>query len=268
MTKKHSREQLQIQVGAFVAAGLVLLMMIIFLLGSEKRLFDTQYTLISHFADISGLRIGAPVQLAGINAGTVNKILFDEALEKKKVKLILRISKRFQDRIREDSVATIVTQGLLGDRMVFISVGSADKKILEDGDDLSARAPAGFTQLLDKGDELLGNVNEASKHINDILKEIRKGKGVAHGLIYDEGGKEMVKDFGKVAKGLSATSSNMASITGKIRRGEGTLGALVNDASLFNDLKTLLGKANRNKLIRAVVRETLRTKEQKGLKKE
>src|SRR3989338_6972450 len=79
----------QLQVGAFVIVGLALLMMIIFMLGSEKRLFDQQYTLVSWFKNISGLRVGAPVQLAGIHVGTVNQILFGKVLEQTEVKLLL-----------------------------------------------------------------------------------------------------------------------------------------------------------------------------------
>lgn len=264
----RSKELMQIQVGAFVAIGLLLAMMVIFLLGSEKKLFETHYTLICLFDDISGLREGATVQLAGIHVGTVRQILFEEKIEKKKVKLVLKISKRFQDRIRADSRATIVTQGLLGDKMVFISVGSATADILKDGSLLSSESPSGFAEVLQKGDVLLKNVNDVALKVKDILHEVEKGKGVIHGLVYNPEGEELVKDLKMIAENLQEASRNMANVSGKINRGEGTLGALVNDASLFNDMKTLLGKANRNKLIQTIIRYTLKTKDENLLKNE
>lgn len=264
---KRFNEQVQVKVGAFVAVGLFFLFLVIFLLGSEKNLFEHSYDLVCWFTDISGLRVGAPVQLAGINVGTVGKIHFDARLEKKQVKLTLGISSRFKERIREDSVATIVTQGLLGDRLVSISVGSPDKKILNNGDELPASSPTGFSELVDKGKELLDNANKSAENVNAILEEIRGGKGLIHGLVYDPEGEKLVSEAGKVAENLSEASANMEEILARIERGEGTLGALVNDPTLFDDMKTLLGKANRNKLIRAVIRETLRTREENLLKK-
>lgn len=253
---------MQIQVGAFVAIGLLLAMMVIFLLGSEKKLFETHYTLVCLFDDISGLREGATVQLAGIHVGTVRQILFEEKIEKKKVKLVLKISKRFQDRIRADSRATIVTQGLLGDKMVFVSVGSAEAEILKDGSILPSESPSGFAEVLQKGDVLLKNVNDVALQVKDILDEVKTGEGLIHGVIYNPHGEELVNDLKLIAENLSEASRHIAGVTRKIDSGQGTIGALVNDATLFNDLKTLLGKANRNKLIRAVIRYTLKTKDE------
>ena len=253
---------MQIQVGMFVVVGLLLLMTVIFLLGSEKRLFERQYSLVSHFEDISGLRLGAPVQLAGINVGTVENILFDDQIAKKNVKVKMKISTRFKDRIREDSVASIVTQGLLGDRMVSVTVGSPEKQVLKSGDELMAVSPTGFAEIMTKGDELVTQVNKVAKNVNALLEEVRGGKGALHELIYNPKGGEMVEDAAVVASNLKEVTHNASQVSGKINRGEGTIGALVNDASLFNDMKTLLGKANRNKLIKAVIRETLRTRDE------
>lgn len=263
---KQGKEMMQIQVGVFVAVGLFLAMLVIFLLGSEKRLFEGQYSLFCRFEDISGLRVGAPVQLAGIQVGSVNEILFDESLEAKKVKLVLRIAKSYKDRIRKDSSATIMTQGLLGDKMIFISVGSQTEEVLADGGELATRSEASFTGLLEQGGGLLENLVEISENVQAISKEIKDGKGALHELIYDEKGEALMDDTKVLISNLKETSGHAKNITAKIDRGEGTLGALVNDATLFNDMKTLLGKANRNKLIRSVIRETLRTKEENLIK--
>lgn len=266
--QKKSKETMQIQVGIFVAVGLFLLMLVIFLLGSEKKLFDTQYRLICYFTDISGLRVGAPVQLAGIRVGTVNEILFDEKIEEKKVRLELQISTRYEERIREDSVASIVTQGLLGDKMVFISVGSSETKPLESGAELKSKSPTGFSQILEKSDSLVEAAEQIADNLNNILHEVRDGDGVLHGIIYEKHGEEIVTDIKLLAENFREASASIASVSHKINEGHGTIGAFINDASVFNDLKTLLGKANRNKLIKAVVRYTLKTKDENLLKKD
>lgn len=264
---RKRQENIQLQVGAFVGVGFLLLMLVIFLLGSEKKLFDTQYSLYCHFENISGLRVGAPVQLAGINVGSVNNVEFDDSLDKQKVRLRLRISTRYGNRIREDSEATIVTQGLLGDKMIYISVGSSETKVLEDGAVVKTGSPGGFYELIDKGGDLILSATQTTDHINAILGEVREGKGLIHGLIYDPEGEKMMQDVKEMAHYLRDAMAQLDYMTVKINRGQGTIGALVNDATLFNDFKTLLGKANRNKLIRAVIRETLKTRDEKLHKK-
>jgi len=261
----QSKESMQIQVGAFAAIGLLLLMMVIFMLGNEKKLFEKQYTLVARFDDISGLRAGAPVQLAGIHVGTVSEILFDQKIERRKVKLLLQVDEDYKERIREDTSATIVTQGLLGDKMVFLTVGTPEKRELVDGDEITALSPSGFYQLMERGDEAVANVNEVAKKVDAILHEVQQGKGVLHALIYDPSGEKLVRQLADLGDNLEEASVDMASITKKIDEGNGTIGALINDPTLFNDMKTLLGKANRNKLIRAVIRETLRGKEEASI---
>lgn len=263
----QSKESIQIQVGAFAAVGLFLIMAVIFMLGNEKKLFEKHYNLIAQFDDISGLRAGAPIQLAGIHVGTVDQVLFDANIEKRKVKLVLEIDQEYANRIREDTTATIVSQGLLGDKMLFLTIGTPGKRMLEEGDEVKALSQSGFNQLMEQGEKTVANLNEVAKKIDAILHEVQNGSGVLNALIYDPEGGKLVKQMSSLGSHLDKASADMAKIMRKIDKGEGTVGALINDPTLFNDLKTLLGKANRNKLIRAVIRETLRGKEEASIKK-
>lgn len=270
--KKRNSEQFQVQVGAFLAIGILLFMMMIFVLGSRSSFFQEQYSLNCYFQDISGLRVGAPVQLAGINAGVVEEIAFEENLARTNVRLKLKINTEFQKRIRADSYATVATQGLLGDRLVFITVGSEKAAMLKDGATIEAQNPTGFTQLVENGDKLMVDVKKFIKNldglttnVNDVVGEIKEGKGFLHALLYDEGGSKALREVDEITANVNVMSRNLVGVTNKINTGKGTIGALINDPTLFNDLKTLLGKANRNKLVRAVVRYTLETKEKDQL---
>jgi len=270
--KRKSPEQYQIQVGAFLTVGIILAMSLILVLGSNRNFFQQQYELVSRFEDISGLRAGAPVQLAGVNVGYVDKIAFSSNIKKKKVKVHMRVNKEFQERIRQDSDATVVTQGLLGDRMIFISVGSVDQEILKDGDAIRAGKPTGFQAiveqseaLLQEGKKVLTNTDKFVSNLSVISNEVINGNGLIHEVVYGADGKVMLQGFSQMSKNLNAVSRNLISITGKIDAGKGTVGALINDISLYYDVKTLLGKANRNKLIRSVIRYTLQTKDKDNL---
>lgn len=298
MIKRTGKEMLQVQVGVFLALGILLTMIAIFMLGSRSSFFKHFYTLHCEFDDISGLRVGSPVQLSGVQVGTVEKISFVEVefkavakeqmseLEKKpmsedelpenkviKVHVKLNIDRAYQERIRNDSVASVVTQGLLGDRMIYITAGLS-RHVLQDGDVLiKVNNPTGFSGLVQQGDELLvdakvalANTNKFVVTLNDVLTEIKDGEGLVHEMIYGRETKATLVKVERMIDLLGKTSENFLSISNKIDDGQGSVGSLINDTGLYNDLRTLFGKANRNRLIKSVIRHTLQTREKEQLK--
>lgn len=283
---RKTKEHIQVQVGAFLAIGILLFMTAIFMLGSKTTLFQTYYQLICYFDDISGLRVGAPVQLAGIHVGFIDSITFEDRVVKTredqetkartivKVKVVMKIDRKFKDRIRADSVASIVTQGLLGDRMIFITVGTSKERVLKNGDEIvQVRQPKGFTQLVERGDDLMvraqafvDNTNKLVTKLNTITNEVIQGKGLVHKVIFDPKSQETITLLNDTLYNFHRASRDIVAIASKINNGQGTLGRFVNDDSLYYSLKTLLGKANRNRLVRAVIRHTLKTREKDQLK--
>lgn len=300
----------EVRVGIFVVAGLLLGMVVLFQVGSQHEMFKRQYTVYASFRDISGLRTGAQVQLGGLNVGYVDDIRFPKELLKKDITVVLRINRHFQDRIRADSIATVNTQGLLGDKFIYISVGSEDQPVIPEKEFVPSKETTSIFALADKAGKIMDDLGEAAQTINSLLKsvegekegdlkatiksirhtleQIEKGKGTIHALIYDPKGEELVRDLAETVKtvkeiasgaeaetkqktaglisNLRHASVDLREILGAIRRGEGTMGMLIRDPGLYNDLRTLLGRANRNVLMKAVVRATLRENEQEVLK--
>ncbi|MFH1831052.1 MAG: MlaD family protein [Pseudomonadota bacterium] len=296
----------EFRVGVFVTAGLLLAMVIIFMLGSETRFFRRQYTLYSNFESISGLRDGAPVQLAGVKVGFVDGIRVPKDLEKREITVVMRIDKQYQDRIRTDSTASIETQGLLGDKYIFVTMGSESQPVIPNKGILPSKVTTSIFALGDKAGDIMDNISEAAKTVNEMLKgkegesdikgilsslrasleKIEKGKGLLHALIYDPKGEEIVDDLARAMKAIGdvvakadekdgaagilvnvrRASADLSDILASVRRGEGTLGKLITDPALYNDLRALLGRANRNTLLRAVVRSTIEENEKQVLK--
>lgn len=253
-----ARESVQIRVGLFVFAGVFLAMIIIFLLGGEKQLFSRQYALQAFFEDISGLRIGAPVQLAGVRVGVVDRIRFSRELGEKKVQARLSIEKEFQERIRRDSLATINTQGLLGDKIVSISVGSPDQEVLKNGDLIVTEERPSLFAIAEKGGAIMENINRAARSVTKVLEEVEKGEGLLHTLVYESKEKPVAADFSAMARELSVASRELREVLQKVNRGEGTIGALLADQSLYDDLRRLFGKLERNRLLRSIIRGRIR----------
>lgn len=254
----NKKESTPIKVGIFVFAGVFLAMVVIFLLGSEKQIFKRQYILLTTFTDISGLRVGAQVQLAGLNVGMVDRISFAKELNDKRVEVRLAVNQEFQDRIRTDSTASISTQGLLGDKYVSISLGTPPNETLKDGETLKTDEKQGFEAVIGKANKVMEKLDTGIDSVNAILKELQNGNGLLHSLIYETDERPLGRDFAAMAAELKDTSKQLRQITGKINRGEGTVGAFLQDPSLYYDIRRLFARVERNKILTHVIRSRVR----------
>ncbi len=293
----------QVRVGIFVFLGLILSMLVIFLLGGGTGFFERKFELFARFEDISGLRLGAPVFLAGIQVGKVEGVVFPTNLEEREVMVRMEISKKYQDRIRKDSEASIVTQGLLGDKAVFITMGTPASDELKDDEYITVKQGMSLDSFAKKGGDLLDGFLKLAENVDGLVTDIKEKEGLMHAIIYDPEGSQLVKDlanvtdnanqimrevqsgrgmlhamiydpvrkdigklFSDTAENFRTLSKDMAAIGASVEKGEGSVGGLIKDPSVYYDLMTLLGKANRNKLLRTVIRATLATNEKDLIK--
>ena len=299
----RDREMLiKFRVGVFVFVLLLLFGAFVLTIGIQTRLFEEQYTLRAAFRDIQGLVVGAPVRLAGLTAGTVRRITFGPDPADPRIHVEVGIDQRFQSRIREDSIATIGTIGLVGDKIFEISVGSEMARILEPGDHLKSAEPIDFSRLVSLGGEVMEGVTGASQalkgilervergegllgalltektdlallesldrsaaRLEEILKNVQEGDGLLHAVIYGEEGKSLVTDTKQavdtgeeVLQDLRVVAANLKQITTALAEGEGTLGALLQDPTVYEDLSSLLRGAERNWILRGLIRSSVR----------
>jgi phospholipid/cholesterol/gamma-HCH transport system substrate-binding protein len=228
--------RLKIRVGGFVLAAIALFATFVLAVGGGARMLEDRYTLRAAFRSAEGLLVGASVRLAGLNVGRVTNIGFGRDPGDKRVMVELSLDRRYQERIREDSVATISTIGVVGDKYVEVAVGTPDRKVLEPGAFLAAIDPPDYTALLQQGTGIVTSVNK-------LAAAITEGQGLLHSLAYDPKGKMLVAD-------LSQAVADLKLATGKLARGEGTLGALINDPTLYQDVSSLFRGTKRGWLAR------------------
>ncbi len=248
------RESVPIKVGIFVFTGVFLATAIIFMLGGEKQLFKRQYKLVSYFHNISGLRVGAQVQLAGLNVGMVESISFSQELGDKRVQVRLSINRDFQERIRKDSTAEITTQGLLGDKFVSLGLGSPDQPILQDEDVVTVVESPSLYSIVEKVGPVMDDLGKVAKSVSKVMDQVQGGDGLIHSLIYESKERPLAKDFGEMAGELDGASRELRQILQKVNRGEGTIGAFLADPSLYYDIRRLFARVERNKILTHVIR--------------
>lgn len=344
-----------IRAGLFVALGLALAGIVIFLIGKERNLFDKQITYVGAFENVDGLVLDAPVRLGGLQVGQVTKISFAPDLGDKRIIVAMEVAAKFKDRIRKDSVARVTGRGVLGDKAVDISLGSPEADPVPNGGELLTGISGDISSLLKATGEIIDNavgitrdlksgvaaytspdirkdvaalvkgargvveelqqgkgtlhtliydkktsddvkalvasagasaarLDEAISQAELILKDIRSGDGTAHALIYDRKVAKAITDLGEAAGEVSTlihdakttkdgavyqlvygdartmlgdlgvAAKEIKEITTKIKAGEGSLGGLINDPSVYEDLKEVLGNVKRNRVLRELVR--------------
>jgi phospholipid/cholesterol/gamma-HCH transport system substrate-binding protein len=251
------REQsMKLRVGIFVLGLLTLFMVFVLTIGSQSRIFERRYNLHAFFGTIEGLNVGAPVRLAGVSIGSVSAITFSKDLSSKKIRVTMSLDARLKDRIREDSIASIGTIGLVGDKVLELTVGSPDKKVLPPGAVVASIEPPDYAQLLQRGSQIVDNVVKISDSmsqllgggpgttarkdlaesigsLNRIMGEIEHGGGLLHATIYE-------KRSGTILKDLSDAATSLKRMSQALEHGEGLLPALLYDPKsreVLTDLK-------------------------------
>jgi phospholipid/cholesterol/gamma-HCH transport system substrate-binding protein len=356
---RRAESMRQLRAGIFLASALGLLVAAVFLLGRTQTLFAHRVRLFAHFQNASGVAVGAPVRLAGVDVGIIEAIRFDPDLAQRRVRLTLAIERRYLDRVREDSVACLTSKGLLGDMLVNITLGGADAKPLPGGATLRSRESEGLTEIVgslqqaigdvrtlsgtvgdrvnavftdqlsrdlgrtaraaaeiaeevergsgllhtlvydprlsndarrlladgartaqtadralgrverllaaveqgdgtlhgliyrDDGGRLLGQLNKTAVELDQVIHEVRAGRGLAHGLIYGEDKARLLDDLQHLARTLRRVGDD-------VQAGRGTVGALLKDPSVYEDIKTIFGNLKRNRLLKTLVRYTIK----------
>lgn len=111
----------------------------------------------------------------------------------------------------------------------------------------------------ESGSRALAQLGSAADELDQVLEGVREGNGLAHGLLFGDSGKGGDSAIGdKVGDDLTAMSADLRAMVSDLRQGKGTLGALLVDPSVYEDLKLLLGNVQRNQTLRALVRYSIR----------
>lgn len=236
------RSRNELNAGVFLISGLCLFAFILWILGSERQIFSNQERFYATFNDTGGLAEGAPVRLGGIGVGQVAKIGFSNDLKDLRVHVEIAVSEKFLERIREDSIAVIQTQGLLGDKFLALEGGMSIKQ-LPPGSVITSREPSDPGKIFEKAQEIAERTSNVAKNIDDFLtqmngnsasdikvalnalsrlmSEAEKGQGLIHRLFFSK------KDGDEAMAALSKASDAITEISIQAKKGKGLLGALL-----------------------------------------
>lgn len=180
------------RLGAFIVVTLALLAAGVFVIGSKEYLFRSTYQLKAQFDNVAGLAEGADVQVGGVHSGTVRSIALPHN-PGEKVMVVMDLNRSTHEIIKGDSVASIETEGVLGNQFVSISFGSAGQPEVKDGEMIGSAPPLVLADLfkktsgiLDSSQQAINNATLATAHLNSVSAKIDSGQGTIGALVNDK----------------------------------------------------------------------------------
>lgn len=208
------------KIAVFAAVALTVVAGVVLLIGKENDLFTRKYELMFTVEKGTGFTRGMPVKLSGFRIGRIRSISLNEAA---KVDIVLQIDEKYRKWIRKDSTARLVKEGLVGEQIIEISVGSPSMAVLRDGDQLAYVKTMALDELAD----------EIAEKVKPVLIEVRD----IIGYVNDPNGdiKQSMKNFNLLSRNLEVTRQRADSLLVKagneVDTVSGKLSAVLDDTS-------------------------------------
>lgn len=231
------------RLGFFVIISALLFMLGFYLIGNNQNLFGKSFHLTSTFQNVNGLKKGNVVRFNGIDVGTISTIDF---VDDSTLQVEMRIENKVRPFIKKNALASIGSEGLVGNMLVNISPGGENMPSVEDGDEIKSFSRIETEELLSTLGNTSENVAIISKNLLDISDKMNSGQGVLANLLNDEG---MSRDLSgtihqlhQMVNLLDKTSGNINDLFGKVKEGQGLLGELISDTVIVATLRKSTGQ--------------------------
>lgn len=197
-----------VKVGIFVLVSLIVFGVVIFLIGDERQLFNEHQELKAAFKDVKGLTRGSPVRMGGVDIGVVDQLGFGGDPKDDTIYVHMSVVKREAERIRKDSIAEVSDKGLLGDKMIVITVGSESSPRIGKGEMVPTKETRDIEQILGDLKTTLAGAERVMGHLE------RTTEALASESLHAD---------------IKKTVNQLSLITESVNHGEGYVGRLLND---------------------------------------
>jgi phospholipid/cholesterol/gamma-HCH transport system substrate-binding protein len=237
MAKTQTKNR-SIRVGLLVSASLLVLMVFLFFIGSEQKIFARKNEYEVRLENVTGLSQGNPVRMSGVTIGTIRDIMLPQDPKQKQVEILLMIDRNYAERIRGDSRARLKKLGLLtGDSYVDVTAGTLRFPALEPGSIIPAQRGTDVEALITSGEDLVENLVQISFSLKNILQRVDRGEGLLGEITTSPETKQRLTDT--LLTTLNKTNAALA----HMESGKGVAGKLLYDDKYAEELTSSIAGA-------------------------
>ncbi len=250
--------------GIFVSVSAFIGMFFIFALGKESNMFEKKVNIYTEVSNAKNLKLGAAVQLKGITIGKVEEMTF---IQVDKIKIKMLIVDSYLNWIKKDSYIDLKTQGMLGDKFVEILGGKDESPNINAGDTINFENSFEVTEFINKSDALLVKSTEVLTRLDTFLADINKNHQIYDTLSNINKASNSLQQFtselekAKLFTKFDQATNQLLQVSNRIQNGPGTLHSLIYDNSIHEDLRALVGGAQRSTVLKYFIRETIKKSE-------
>ena len=175
-------QKFKIRLGLFIAGGVALFILAIFIIGKQKNMFNPVFKLTTSFSNVGGLQVGNNIRFSGITVGTVDDI---QIINDSTVVIGMLIKQEVRKFIKRDCKVSIGSEGLIGDKLLTISQGATKAPIVTEGQKLRSSEPVELDAIMASLQVTAGNAELISQELAEIMFKVNSGKGTLGRLIQD-----------------------------------------------------------------------------------
>jgi phospholipid/cholesterol/gamma-HCH transport system substrate-binding protein len=226
----------QLKVGAIIVVALAVLTVAVYKLGQAANLFSKRYELYAYLPNANGLRAGGIVYVAGQFAGTIKAIDFlpVDNDTTRNLRVRMAVDEGLQNQIRGDSKAKIRTLGLLGDKVIDISIGTPRYGVLKSGDTISVSPSLDYEAVLAQAAGAVADMVDLTRDLRTLTSGIVEGKGtvgqlVTNRALYDQ---------------FVGTMGRANSMLAKFENPNGSFSKMLNDPALYDRFVSVVTSAD------------------------
>jgi phospholipid/cholesterol/gamma-HCH transport system substrate-binding protein len=254
-----------LKVGAFALIGIVLFCGTVLMLGADRWLFERRLNMSVHLDQVQGIARGSLVSVAGLAAGHVDEVRFMPGSDK--IEVVLSLRPEAHARITEGSLASLKTQGALGDKYILIDPGPAAAPLIPVGGLIPTDGKPDFLDALSSKGEQFAKITTSIEEMGKLLESLNSGdkpnalmQNMVGGSAEFRGLMTEARETFRVLR--TETLPTVNNVLRKVDQGQGSLGALINDPSLHTRLQDLVGAKPRNRYIKEMLRESIQVEDQ------
>ena len=259
----------KIRLGLFVITGLLIFILAVYFIGDKQNMFGRTNRLEAVFNNVNGLQLGNNVRYSGISVGTVRGI---EMINDTTIRVDMIIDKAIFPYIKKDAIATISSDGLVGNMIINIIPGKGNEPSVEPGDEIQTFNRIRTEDMLTTLNVTNENAAKLTENLLKITNEIIKGKGTLGTLLNDtlisKDLAETMRYLKTTTKGTSETATQLNNLIVSLNNKDNVVGVL-KDTAVANKIKNMASNLNQstqdlNKVIANLDATILNIKQGKG----